>query len=216
MTKNDTPGAALDALARCSSQPNKVLLTRVGLTLPDDLDLAEWERAGMQIQHIIDSSTWCLGDWLIFGREHFPGRYRHAIDAVGLKYQTLRNYAWVAQRYTVERRHAALTFQHHAEVASLRDPEQDHWLREAARNGWSTKQLRAALRNAIENDPSGRNPSGVVLPRFRIDEGRLTQWRSAAEQADMSFDAWVIAALDVAADQPRADQPVSDPLSLPG
>jgi hypothetical protein len=216
MTKNDTPGAALDALARCGPQPNKVLLTRVGLTLPEDLDLAEWERAGMQIQRIIDSSTWCLGDWLIFGREHFPGRYRHAIDAVGLKYQTLRNYAWVAQRYAVDRRHAALTFQHHAEVASLPDPEQDHWLCEATRNGWSTKQLRAALRNAIENDPSGRNPSGVVLPRFRIDEGRLTQWRSAAEQADMSFDAWVIAALDVAADQLRPDQPAQDPLSLHG
>jgi hypothetical protein len=60
-----------------------------------------------------------LGDWLIFGRYKYGTRYRQAIGATGLDYQTLRNYAVVARRFEPSRRRSTLRAQHHAEVSAL-------------------------------------------------------------------------------------------------
>jgi hypothetical protein len=45
----------------------------------------------------------------------------------------LCNYAWVARKVELERRHETLSFQHHAEVSFLALKEQDKWL-DLARN----------------------------------------------------------------------------------
>jgi hypothetical protein len=75
-----------------------MLMTRVGLQISDPLSFDTWERAGHRLSSLVDSSTWCLGDWLVYGKRHFPDRYERAIAAAGLRYQTLRNYAWAGLR----------------------------------------------------------------------------------------------------------------------
>src|SRR5262245_51189864 len=62
------------------------MTTRTHLRLPGTLELADWRRIGEQIFLISDSSTWWLGDWLVFGEENYPGRYRRAISETGLDY----------------------------------------------------------------------------------------------------------------------------------
>lgn len=79
-------------------------MTRVGLQIPAAVSYDTWESAGRRISAVANSSAWCLGDWLVYGQWRYTDRYRRAVDAVGLDYQTLRNYAWVARRFEVSRR----------------------------------------------------------------------------------------------------------------
>src|SRR2546421_9862203 len=65
----------------------QVMATRVGLRFPRSLTFENWQRAGEKIARIVDSSAWCLGDWLIYGELRCAERYRQAIEAVGLDYQ---------------------------------------------------------------------------------------------------------------------------------
>jgi hypothetical protein len=197
---------------RNSIKPDKVLLTAVGLHIPAELSFEDWERAGRRLSGIVDSSTWCLGDWLVYGKLHYSDRYKRAIDAAGLQYQTLRNYAWVSHRFELSRRRPNLTFQHHAEVASLPPPEQDLWLDRAEQGMWTTKQLRMRLQaERIKN--TGETGQLSTIPRIEVPEARLIRWYEAAEQAGVEFKKWVTDTLDGAAGATDVgpDRPVSTP-----
>ncbi|MFF4139210.1 LmbU family transcriptional regulator [Streptomyces mirabilis] len=177
-----------------------VLTTRVGLQMAPNLSFDAWERAGGQLAGVIDSSSWWLGDWLVYGKDHYADRYQLGIRTAGLKYQTLRNYAWVSRRFEIPRRRAGLTFQHHAEVASLPCDKQEKWLNDAETKGWTTKQLRNAIKaiDAAESATAPRpdSPRQLALPGHRID-----RWHKAAEHSGVDFDKWVLVTLDSAAGQ---------------
>lgn len=176
----------------------RILTTRVGLRIPSGLPFERWEEAGSKLFRILDSSAWCIGDWLVYGQDTYKERYRHAVDRAGLDYQTLRNYAWVARKYEMFRRHDALSFQHHAELASLSAAEQDMWLDRAEKFGWSRNQLRKKVRESREIDAD--NETGLsVLPAIRVTGTRLEQWRRAADEQGADLDAWIISTLDDAA-----------------
>ncbi|MET9969252.1 LmbU family transcriptional regulator [Streptomyces sp. NPDC006356] len=178
---------------------NTVLTTRVGLQIPSNLSFKEWESAGGQLAGVVDSSSWWLGDWLVYGKDNYADRYQRGIRAAGLKYQTLRNYAWVSRRFSLDRRRAKLSFQHHAEVASLSVEEQEMWLDRAEQNGWTTKLLRNALRDA-----NGEGPTAARLPdatrRLSLPDSRVQWWQKAAEQLGVDFEKWVLVTLDTAAE----------------
>jgi hypothetical protein len=181
--------------APCRGQ---VLTTRVGLQMPARMAYDEWERAGRQLADVLDSSSWWLGDWLVYGKDHYTDRYQRGIHAAGLSYQTLRNYAWVSRRFDLTRRRPALSFQHHAELASMPVAEQDLWLDRAEQQQWTTKQLRGALRAARQGALPQRTPTEPSR-RLEVPGSRLQWWHKAAEQLGVDFDQWVTAALDSAA-----------------
>ncbi|MFE0024392.1 LmbU family transcriptional regulator [Amycolatopsis sp. NPDC059021] len=186
---------------------DQVLMTGVGLSIPADLSFEGWERAGRQLSGIVDSSSWWLGDWLVYGKKRYTDRYRRAIRAAGLQYQTLRNYAWVARRFDLGRRRAGLSFQHHAEVASLPVEEQDFWLDRAEEAMWTTKQLRSRIRDErLESGGERKQQSASVIPRIEVPDNRLVWWRRAADLSGVEFDNWVMAMLDRAAEQVLSDE----------
>jgi hypothetical protein len=150
---------------------------------------------------VVSSSAWCLGDWLVYGQLRYADRYQDAIAAAGLDYQTLRNYAWVARRFELSRRRESLSFQHHAEVASLPAAEQEQLLDRAEALGWSRNQLRAAIRELRQGPEGKQRPESksAVLPRVVVLADRMEAWRKAAEQRDSDFGEWVVEALDRAA-----------------
>ncbi|MFI5782788.1 LmbU family transcriptional regulator [Nocardia sp. NPDC051570] len=178
----------------------------MGLRFPSNITFDEWQRAGMQVSRAIDSFSWCLGDWLVYGRRKYADRYRQAIDAAGLDYQTLRNYAWVANRFELPRRRPGLSFQHHAELASLPDAEQDTWLDRAEQGRWSRNQLRQHLQAARKGQTSTRSVS-TLMPKLPVDCDRVQRWREAAAQSDAAFDDWIVEALDRAANSSRTTDP---------
>ncbi|MEV3927280.1 LmbU family transcriptional regulator [Actinomadura coerulea] len=175
-----------------------VLTGRTSLRLPPKLPFAAWQRVGRQLYLISDSSAWWLGDWLVFGEENFPDRYRHVVAETGLSYGTLRNYAWVARRFEVSRRHDKLSFQHHYEVAALSETEQDLWLTMAAGQRWSKTRLRAELRATRAYDVEQSTVSTVHF-RVTTTQQRQELWQKAADLSGRDLLEWISLELDESA-----------------
>lgn len=178
--------------------PGGVLISKVGMRLPPNLVFEDWVDTGRKVAGIVNSSAWGLGDWLVYGQAKYDDRYRMAIDAVGLDYQTLRNYAWVARRFPTCRRRERLSFQHHAEVASLPVPEQERWLDDAERSGWSRNELRRAIRSNRQRQPADE-PGLTPIPRVLVAADQMDAWRAAAARTSVDLKQWIIDALDDAA-----------------
>lgn len=174
----------------------KAMTKRTTLTIPDGMPINAWRNLGRQIFVISDSSAWWLGDWLIYGQTQYPGRYKHAIEETSLDYQTLRNYAWVARRFDPGRRREKLSFQHHAEVASLPAPDQDELLAAAESQSWSRNELRRQIQR--RRDGGVREVESVSL-QVQLGTGQKQRWQEAAEQADKDLLAWIVTSLDNAA-----------------
>ncbi|MEV7982027.1 LmbU family transcriptional regulator [Streptomyces sp. NPDC086519] len=170
---------------------------RTCLQLPDDLPLTAWLRVGQQLMSVRDSSAWWAGDWLVYGSERYPHRYREAIERTGLDHQTLRNYAWVARKFPVPRRRPQLSFQHHQEVAALAPDQQNLWLDRSIEYGWSKAELRRRLRaNAPGRDAPGGRGTRLSL---EVGEERWAVWRRAAQREDKDVAEWLTSLADRAA-----------------
>ncbi|MFG3442567.1 LmbU family transcriptional regulator [Nonomuraea sp. NPDC047897] len=179
---------------------------RTGLQFPNRLEFPIWERIGKQISLISDSSAWWLGDWLIYGEKEYADRYRMAIEQTSLDYQTLRNYAWVARRFSLARRRDKLSFAHHAEVAALAQEEQDVWLERAEQFGWSRNRLRRELRRttgvvpveAAEAADGREAAAGSVDVKVRLTSSReqLERWKKAADLQNRDLVSWMVQALE--------------------
>jgi hypothetical protein len=176
-----------------------VLAGRNSLDIPEHMTIEDWRRVGERIFLINDASAWWMGDWLIYGRERFPDRYRRALAETGLDYQTLRNYAWVAGRFDPGRRRADLSFQHHAEVASLPEPEQDRWLDMAQSSAWSRSRLRADIKASRAAGGAPPASSGQVEVVAAIPTARIQEWQEAAGRNGRDLSEWIIEILNEAA-----------------
>jgi|SRR5580658_709017 hypothetical protein len=216
------------ATSTLAQSQGDAILPRAGLNLPGSLSFENWLRIGEILSIVRTSSAWCLGDWLIYGEIAYTGRYRDAIKQTSLDYQTLRNYAWIARRFPMSRRREALSFGHHAEVASLPDPEQDFWLRKAETLGWSTSRLRREVRSSLNwraapdsvqasdaaDDESGRADVPRVLAddqdadqqqlklQLKVLPTQFSLCRAAADKAGLSIEEWAVRTLYQAASQP--------------
>jgi hypothetical protein len=166
--------------------------TRVGARFDPLLPFEAWKALGGRLGLYSNATAWWLGDWLAFGRMKYGRRYKEAIAATGLDYQTLRNYAMVARRFEVSRRRDNLTFQHHAAVCALPDAEQDRWLDAAGAGGWSRNELRRRMRG-----PAGESVDTIL--RLAVANGQADRWRLAARRSQCAFEAWMVSALDAAA-----------------
>jgi hypothetical protein len=169
--------------------------TRTGACFHPLLPYTAWQELGAKLGTYSNATSWWLGDWLAFGQLKYGRRYKDAIAATGLDYQTLRNYTVVCRRFEHPRRRADVSFQHHAEVCAMTDEEQDRWLERAAAGRWSRNELRRRLRAELIS--SGSRPPHVV--RLEIDGPRAERWRTASAASGGSLAAWMIAALDDAA-----------------
>ena len=163
------------------------------------MSFGDWAAVGRRLSNVSSRATWALGDWLLYGERAFGGRYRTAVEATDLDYQTLRNYAWVASSFAPHRRRGELSFQHHAELASLPDVEQDLWLGRAVNGGWSRNELRRRLKahRAGRVDADDR-PALVV--RVELTPEDELRWRQAADSTRLDLPAWLRTVADAAAD----------------
>jgi hypothetical protein len=198
---NSPHGLKLDRFARAK---------RTSLILPAELPLDAWKHIGEQISIISDASAWWIGDWLAFGRDKYPDRYKQSIRETALDYQTLRNYAWVAGRFEVSRRRDKLSFQHHTEVAALPEDQQDLWLDRAERSGWSRNKLRSHLRSSNGRATAAKELPSPVL-QLSVSPERLERWQHAAGTARIDLHEWISGTLDRAACT-EPDQALTVPL----
>src|SRR5262245_48797123 len=167
-------------------------MTARGFAMPKGLSYDDWLGIGRRLAAISNASAWWLGDWVVYGEQTFGQRYRSALEATSLDYQTLRNYAWVARRFPPARRCSALSLQHHVEVAALPEPEQDLWLRRAERGHWSRNKLRREL-SAHRRSREMPASDATVVCRIEVGAGRQHRWQSAAAASEQPFTDWIVA-----------------------
>lgn len=178
---------------------------RTSLRLPQDLPLQVWLRIGDQLRVVANSCAWWAGDWLVYGQDAYPDRYRQAVATTSLDYQTLRNYAWVARKFQVSRRRDRLSFQHHQEVAALPEDQQELWLDRATEFGWSKTELRRQLRAATKKQADSLGPSAQI--QFDLTQDQLERWRLAAEHQGSDLIRWLVCVIDQVASRIIDDQP---------
>ena len=170
------------------------------------MSFGDWAAVGRRLAHVTSHATWALGDWLLFGERTFGNRYRTAVEATDLDYQTLRNYAWVAGSFAPHRRRGELSFQHHAEVAALSEAEQDLWLNRAIQGRWSRNELRRRLKRHRAGATEPYGPPALVVRVELTPEDEL-RWRLAADSTQQDLMVWLRSVADAAAD--AAIQPVA-------
>jgi hypothetical protein len=198
------PGEAAEgSRGRRSTAPSALFNSRTkagrtALQLRAGIEFDDWCRIGEQVGELVDASAWWIGDWLVYGRQTFPGRYRSAIEATGFGYQTLRNYASVAARIPVYRRRDNLSFGHHAEVAALDEDDQEMWLLRCSVQGWSRNELRAALRD--ERETSLPVTAQAVPIELEVGSVRHSRWCAAATADGRPLTEWIACVLDDAAE----------------
>jgi len=214
--RNSVPVAnfyqALAVSIPAQGNAGRIVLPNTGIEFPRKFSFERWLAVGRQLASVTSASAWCLGDWLNYGESIYTGRYRDAVEQSSLNYKTLRNYAWVARRFDFARRRGALSFGHHAEVASLPENEQDFWLAKAEQERWSRNRLRREVHDSInerhadadaaegsEEDPSTPHIKVAMTPT------QLELCQQAADQAGVSVEEWIMGVIEGAihAQDPR-------------
>jgi hypothetical protein len=122
-------------------------ISKTGMTLPKDTSYEIWEEAGKSIRLAGKSIMWWLGDWLVFGDDHFKDKFSQAVDATGYDPGTLTNVMSVC-RNVAHKIRCGLSFEHHKEVAGLDPKEQAKFLDKAQRHNWTRAELRGAIADA--------------------------------------------------------------------
>lgn len=116
-----------------------------GLTITEGVKFEQWEHYGRKLQLAERGIQWAIGDWLVYGENHWPDKYDQAVEITGYKEGTLMNYATVARAIPPgpnSRRRESLDYTTHVEVASLKPDEQEKLLAKAAGEGLSTRRVR--------------------------------------------------------------------------
>jgi hypothetical protein len=170
---------------------------RTGMRFDPLMPIDRWKAVGARLAAYSDAASWWLGDWMAFGQAKYGRRYKEGIALTGLEYQTLRNYATIARRFDVSRRRDNLSFQHHAEVCSLSDDDQERWLDVADRHGWSKTELRRRVR---ADAPELETPTGAsTVVRLALEPQREQLWRNAAQHDHRDLEMWILGVVDDAA-----------------
>jgi hypothetical protein len=139
-----------------------VTVSMVGLTLPDDLPIAEWLEIVTRMERYGNAYRFCIGDALTFGRRVYGEMYSQAEDETGMDYGRLSNYRYVAERVPLSLRNENLSWSHHYAVARLNPIEQAKWLRDAAEGVWTVSLLRL---NIEEKHGPARKPKQAAEAR---------------------------------------------------
>ena len=154
------------SVSRALSLPGRI--TPVGLELPESLTLEQWLALGERLRQFERSVLWWIGDWWRFGQRKY-GKAAETAAVTGKAYQTVRDAAWVATKFSdLSRRRDNLSWSHHREVAALPEKAQDKLLNQAERQGWSRNELRFQVQPTEIVDDFGADG---VFRRDNLDKG---------------------------------------------
>ena len=153
--------------------------TPTGLIFEDDTPIEVWAR--LTVRLIVQSKRieWALADAITFGEHAYGDLYAQWVDETGLTKRTLQNIARIGRAIPAARRRAAVSFAHHAEVASLPIPEQESLLEAAESAGMTRYDLRDAVRERkrrLEDQSAAPDePTLVWIPQKSdlTDEARV-------------------------------------------
>lgn len=189
-------------------------ITRTGLQITNDLSYEEWQSMAARFGAAMSSAAFVIGDWLVYGEDHFRGQprlsgfadepigtrrvssdiYNEALRLTGLDRSTLITYAYVSRRVPSSLRNEQLSWEHHKAVAKLNEDGQQRWLQIAQDKGdeeygaVSTRRLRKSI-------TAGRLLTAEEMTADPADRGRLNHIpflnRLSAWWAQMKENGWL-------------------------
>jgi hypothetical protein len=126
------------------------------------VDFQAWLAIGRTLAHTRLTIDFALGDWLAQGRDHFaPEQIEMALGEIAADVEqarALKRVEKVARAFPPAQRHAALTFEHHANLVDLPTQEALPLLVRAGKEHLTAKQVRVeAMLRKVD--------LGMVLPR---------------------------------------------------
>jgi hypothetical protein len=149
-----------------------VKFTTVAAIVPANISFSNWERTWAAVGGVRESSKWWQGDLLLVGEAKYKEKYSQALDQTSSEYGTLRNIAYVAGKFSPERRRPELTWSHHQAAAGVPAEVADNILGQAAEGDWGVAQVRMAVREWKEEQdnakdapaPPSSNGTAAVAP----------------------------------------------------
>lgn len=133
-------------------------VTETALLIPEDTNQDEWDELGSVLNNLNSVIQWAVGDWAVFGANRvndwvpddgdndFETKYQYLLDNTNYKYQTLRDYAYVASNIPVSIRNRHVSFSHHRVVAPMDNPElQAKWIHVAEFANWTVEDMKTAV-----------------------------------------------------------------------
>lgn len=160
--------------------PHGAQICATGLVLRREIDVKQWGDLGKELVRINSGFQWACGDWWVHGDTKKYGRRVDIAKTLPFEFETLMNWGSIALKVAPSRRNEALSFSHHAVIASADDHEQTKWLTRAAKHNWSVRELRDKYNNRpgladFSGLPAGLSPS----------DGQLLRAARDAQAADM-------------------------------
>src|SRR6185369_4643368 len=123
--------------------------TSVGVRFSGKPELPDWKGPLQFALWCQRAGPWWVGDLLNAGEDRFGESFSQMCEGA-VSAEMLNRYASVARRVPIENRVASLSWSAHAVVARLPVDQQKRLLQEAERRGWTTDELRAKARAAIQ------------------------------------------------------------------
>lgn len=133
-------------------------MTDLASTLPADLAYPAWLEHGRNLATSKRQMDWLIGDWIAFGREHFPEQVEMALGDIADDPRNIRLIERTAKAFPPHLRASGLSFEHHAHLADMPTQEALPLLAQAEREKLPARKLRiAAIDRKVE--------LGMILPR---------------------------------------------------
>jgi hypothetical protein len=138
-----------------------------GLAFDGNVTFAQWQRLGGTLRDMRDHVFWWLGDWWLYGeRVYGEMASQEAKDEVeletGYSYETVRQAAWVCEKFEFDHRITNCSYRHHRAVAAVEDPKmRASLLKRAAREQLTVAQVAT---EAL----AYKRPSAVGLESFYV------------------------------------------------
>lgn len=121
-------------------------IDKISWQAPALLSYEDWEEIGRRFQYVRGSLNWWLGDWLNEGERRYGETYTQAVESTDHTVEYLKNCKWVAGRVKRSTRVDYLSWTHHRYVAHLDEADQVRWLRRAANEDLSSRELHELIR----------------------------------------------------------------------
>ena len=136
--------------------------TTTALTLPANAPYSAWIETGHALAHQKRNVDWLIGDWIGYGRQHYPEQIAMdfpALTEVVGDAAALRRIEKTVAKFPAHLRVASLSFEHHAHLVDLPIQEALPLLQQAATEKLSAKQLK------------------VKATMRKIESGQTTIWK---------------------------------------
>jgi hypothetical protein len=125
-----------------------VVLQPDGLEIQIELSFNEWRRLGEALNATLDRALWSTGDWWLYGAR-WKKDYAHGLDEATETFYFAKRSSRTSRTFPIARRRE-LPFKVHELLTSFSSEDQERWLDEVERQGWTYTSLRRALEEEKE------------------------------------------------------------------